>query len=354
MSAYQIAYGRVDQNGNLSGGQGAYTFRFSTGRYMMRFQENGFKNAPAVILTNAEGVQRGIRNNLLDDKSENRKVSAEANVYQLYQGGSPRSSETPELKNTAFQFLAIAKSTGVTGEIGTGSDDPNNSTMPSGHTNSSVLANESNVRMAAARVDGRGNRKTYAAYDCSLDADSMDDDEKQTGVYRINFTTGFTAVPVVVTTVEQATETVHTVVVKAASTTFVDIEIYNKDGNLSDANFNLIAIGPGSNNSAASKFVYGIIFREGEKMFGDGFSAPTTTTGTKSGTATYGVTFSTAFQSEPVIVACVEHMAESHLRQAQVTTSKTGVSIDVVGRRRYGDTPAYNTSTVHFIAYAPS
>ena len=339
---YELAYGTINSDGSLASGQGVASWRGGKGQYQLLFPK--FTN-PAAVVFSTYNKNYAVRFGFIG-KSTDRKQYAAADHYDQ----TTTVDERPKLADGTVGFLAIARK-----DIKKQSTGSKTIAKPPKSAKPTALVSAADVQVAAGRHEGGKFTALSGATDSTP--------EKSTGLYRVTFSPAFAGTPTVLVTYHgffkdqkkgTFNEPVRTAYVAAASATSADIGITDHDGKPVNAEFTFVSIGPpgtaatNANRLSNATIVYGRHELNGSRDFGDGAGKSK-----KKSPAQVDITFDRAFQASPYVIGSTEHTEERHLRQAQVTETAKGVTLQVAGRRKCCGLAEGNDSRFDYIAILP-
>lgn len=305
-------------------------------RYAVTFSKAfSHKGRPAVLVTPQGDGPLHARHNRVTEEKEKPHETAEIDTY-VYRG----SGHPIEAGRSAFNLIVTRS--GDSERSITGRDDEP-------------------LALAAAEFgeDGALIRGHGYAQTAPPDADN---------VYTVPLTGLFTTAPTVVVTPVSGEAKTRVVVIRSCTASAVTVVVLDETSSPVRCPFTLLAAGPPAKGSGAlskARILAGVVDGNDASDIGGagGFSA------TQPKTARYRITFDTPFATTPIVLASTDHMAEGHLRQAQIAaTTESGCTVQVYGRElrtkdKKGDADktkgtveasGYNDCNFFFVAIAPA
>lgn len=337
MSTFRIVAAQISSDGTPGSdavGVATATFDPKKVRYAVTFSDAfANKKRPAVLVTPQGDSPLHARHNRVT-RGEKPHETAEIDTY-VYRGtGHPI-----EAGQSAFHLIVTRAGDGERSISGRG-DEP--------------------LALAAAEFgeDGSLTRGHGYAQKATVGADN---------VYTVPLTGLFTAAPAVVVTPVSSAAKTRVVVIRACTTSAVTVVVLDETCTPVRCPFTLLAAAPPADESGAlnkARILAGVVHGSDTTDIGGGGGFGVT----QPKTARYPITFDTAFATTPIVLASTDHMAEGHLRQAQIaTTTKSGCTVQVYGRelhkedkKRTGeakgtlDRSGYNDCSFFFVAIAPA
>lgn len=338
MSTFRIVAAQISSDGTAGAdavGVAATTLDPKKLRYAVTFSDAfASKKRPAVLVTPQGDGPLHARHNRVTS-GEKPHETAEIDTY-IYRG----SGHPIEAGRSAFNLIVTRSGDGERSISGRG-DEP--------------------LALAAAEFgeDGSLTRGHGYAQKATVGADN---------VYTVPLAGLFTATPTVVATPVSGAAETRVVVIRSCTASAVTVAVLDEKCTPVRCPFTLLAAGPPAKDSGAlskARILAGVV--DGKDAIdiggGGGFGV------TQPKTARYPITFGTAFATTPIVLASTDHMAEGHLRQAQIaTTTKSGCTVQVYGRElrdkdKKGDADktkgsveasGYNDCNFFFVAIAPA